>query len=70
LTPHPTPVWIKASRSIPGGACVEVAALGEFIALRDSKHPEVAPFHFTHEEMAAFIDGAKHGEFDHLVARC
>ena len=61
-------VWIKATRSVPGGACVELANTGDRIALRDSKHPDVAPFHFTYEEMAAFIDGAKRGEFDRMVA--
>jgi uncharacterized protein DUF397 len=66
--PRPALLWIKASRSIPNGACVELAAMGDFIALRDSKHPGTAPFTFTQEEMAAFIDGAKRGEFDHLVA--
>jgi hypothetical protein len=37
------------------------------ILLRDSKHPAAPPFRYTMREMAAFIDGAKKGEFDHLL---
>lgn len=58
--------WIKGSRSYGSGACVELAPYGDMIALRDSKHPEVH-LHLTPQEIFAFIDGAKNGEFDHLV---
>jgi hypothetical protein len=58
--------WIKASRSQSLGACVELAPDGEMIALRDSKNPGVR-LRLTPLEIAAFIDGAKKGEFDHLV---
>lgn len=33
--------WIKASKSIFGGACVELASAGAVILLRDSKNPSV-----------------------------
>jgi Domain of unknown function (DUF397) len=59
--------WIKASRSYGNGECVELAADGEMIALRDSKNPAVPYFRFTRSEMAAFLDGARRGEFDHLL---
>jgi hypothetical protein len=59
--------WIKSSFSISTGACVELALAGAFIALRDSKAPAVAPFLFTHQEFAAFLRGAKQGEFDRLL---
>ena len=59
--------WIKASRSYACGECVEVADAGEMIALRDSKNPDVPHFSFTRAEFAAFIDGARKGEFDHLT---
>ena len=49
------------------GACVELARDGEMIALRDSKNPDIAPFRYTNREIAAFLVGAKRGEFDHLV---
>jgi hypothetical protein len=58
--------WIKASRSQSLGACVELAPRHDMIALRDSKNPDVL-LHFTRLEIFAFIDGARRGEFDHLV---
>jgi uncharacterized protein DUF397 len=58
--------WIKSSRSISSGACVELAADGDVIALRDSKEPEIV-LRFTRDEMSAFLDGAARGEFDQLV---
>jgi len=58
--------WIKASRSVASGACVELAADGELIALRDSKEPGTV-LRFTRDEMIAFLDGVVRGEFDHLA---
>jgi Domain of unknown function (DUF397) len=59
--------WIKASRSYGHGECVELAADGDMIALRDSKNPTAPYLRFTRPEMAAFLDGARRGEFDHLL---
>jgi Domain of unknown function (DUF397) len=59
--------WVKSSRSLATGACLEFATVGNLIALRDSKNPDVAPFLFTRAEIDAFLHGAKQGEFDHLV---
>jgi hypothetical protein len=58
--------WIKASRSMGVGACIELAVDGELIALRNSRDPHVV-LHYTFDELAAFLDGAKRGEFDHLL---
>jgi hypothetical protein len=58
--------WIKASKSMPSGACVELAPHGDSIYLRDSKNPHVL-LRYTAAEIDAFLDGAKKGEFDHLV---
>ncbi len=58
--------WIKASRSCGTGACFELALDGDLIALRNSRNPGVV-LHYTSEELAAFLDGAKRGEFDHLL---
>ena len=66
MKPPPKLRWVKASLSAGLGACVELAPCGDMIALRDSKHPEVL-LHLTPLEIMAFIDGAKRGEFDHLV---
>jgi hypothetical protein len=60
--------WIKATASGDNGACVELALAGDgWVALRDSKNPDVPPLMYTRTEFAAFLDGAKAGEFDHLV---
>jgi hypothetical protein len=58
--------WVKSSRSMGSGACVELAAAGQYVALRDSKNPDVPPFLFTRVELEAFLHGVKRGEFDHL----
>ena len=58
--------WTKSSWSVAANACVELAADGDGIALRDSKNPDKV-LHFTKAELRAWLDGAKHGEFDHLV---
>lgn len=48
------------------GACVELARIDDMIALRDSKNPDVCLM-YTLAEIDAFVDGAKRGEFDHLI---
>lgn len=59
-------VWIKASVSSTINACVELAVDNDSILIRDSKNP--GPFlSYSRIEIAAFLDGAKRGEFDHLV---
>ena len=59
-------IWIKAARSTGANACVELARDGDMIVLRDSKNPGV---HLAYhpEEIEAFIDGARKGEFDDLL---
>jgi len=59
--------WQKSKHSNPNGACVEVAHLanGE-IAVRNSRFPAGPALVYTHEEIAAFLAGAKDGEFDHV----
>jgi Domain of unknown function (DUF397) len=58
--------WRKSSYSGGnGGACVEVAALGDGgRAVRDSKDPSGPRLAFAAEEWAAFTAGVKAGEFD------
>lgn len=61
--------WIKASRSgDQGGQCVEQRRHDGVIEVRDTKAAGAgAILRFTDAEFAAWLDGAKRGEFDHLV---
>lgn len=60
--------WTKAKAS-GDGACVEVAPLPDGgVAVKDSKQGHDGPIlAYTSREFAAFLDGAKKGEFDHLI---
>lgn len=56
--------WRKARASLTGN-CVEVRELDNgAIAIRDSKHPGGSVLEFTPAEWAAFLNGARNGEFD------
>ncbi|MDT0454013.1 DUF397 domain-containing protein [Streptomyces sp. DSM 40473] len=61
--------WVKSSGSMGAGNCVELAKLPNGgVAVRNSRHPEGPALVYTREEVVAFLDGAKAGEFDHLTA--
>ena len=61
--------WQKSRLSNPSGNCVEVAELpGVGFAVRNSRDPHGPALVYTPDEMAAFILGAKDGDFDNLVA--
>jgi Domain of unknown function (DUF397) len=55
--------WRKSSLSTTNG-CVEVAFVGDGIAVRDSKQEGRGPvLEFTATEWAAFLGGVRGGEF-------
>lgn len=60
--------WRKSSYSNSMGNCVEVAALATGdIAVRNSRDPQGPALVYTKAEIAAFVEGAKDGEFDDLA---
>ncbi|OHV64173.1 DUF397 domain-containing protein [Pseudofrankia sp. BMG5.36] len=57
--------WRKSSHSSGDSQCVEVTPLPDGgRAVRDSKDPDGAVLRFTAAEWAAFLAGARDGEFD------
>lgn len=60
--------WVKATASDAHGSCVEQRRHGGMIEVRDTKDQGSGPIlRFTVAEFAAWLDGAKKGEFDHLT---
>lgn len=53
--------WRRSSDG-PGG--VEVAFAGDWVLLRVADDPEGRVLVYDHQEWAAFLDGARNGEFD------
>jgi hypothetical protein len=63
-----TDEWIKARPLEDGQPCVEMRRHAGAIEVRDSKDPDGPVLRYTSAEWAAWLDGAKKGEFDHLAA--
>ncbi|GAA3964735.1 MULTISPECIES: DUF397 domain-containing protein [Streptomyces] len=59
--------WTKSRHSNAEGNCVEVASVDGGIAMRNSRDPDGPALVYTPAEVAAFLAGAKEGEFDHLL---
>lgn len=56
-------VWRKSSKSSATGQCVEVAFVGDLIAMRDSKNPAGPALVFSGGEWNAFVGGIDDDEF-------
>jgi len=63
IKPPEGPQWVRSS-FCSSSACVEVARADELVFLRDSKQPDRVPLEFTSAEWAAFLAGARRGDFD------
>lgn len=60
--------WRKSRHSNPSGSCVEIADLGPVgVGVRHSRDPDGPALVYTRAEIAAFLAGAKEGEFDDLI---
>lgn len=62
-----TTPWIKASASDQQESCVEQRAHDGMVEVRDTKDRGGPVLRFTRAEFAAWLDGARGGEFDHLL---
>jgi Domain of unknown function (DUF397) len=65
----PDLAWHKSQRSNPSGNCVELAVLPARVgvAIRNSRDPDGPALVYTLDEIAAFLDGVRDGDFDHLL---
>ncbi|RKT06149.1 uncharacterized protein DUF397 [Streptomyces sp. 3211.6] len=59
--------WQKSSKSADTGDCLEAAAHHGQILIRESDDPTQIVT-TTPAKLAAFIEGVKAGEFDHLIS--
>lgn len=56
--------WFKSSRSAQNGACVETAAIGGRVAVRDSKDPNGPRLTFSQDAWRDFVVSVREGVFD------
>jgi hypothetical protein len=64
---HHLTTWRKSSYSSGTQNCVEIAAAGAAMLVRDSKHPTEGHLRFTRAELAAFVAACRAGEYDSLL---
>jgi predicted secreted Zn-dependent protease len=57
----------RTALSCDGGACVQVAAEGNFILIGSSRQPAGPLLEYTPEEWHEFVAGVKKGDFDDLL---
>jgi hypothetical protein len=56
--------WRKSTYSADTANCVEVRRNGDVVEVRNSKDRTGSVMKFTLDEWAAFVPGAKEGQFD------
>jgi hypothetical protein len=67
MTQDPS-LWVKASASGGNGECVEMRRQQGIVEVRDTKQDGAGPtLRFRPREFAAWVEGARRGEFDDLV---
>ncbi|MGH3721057.1 MAG: DUF397 domain-containing protein [Pseudonocardiaceae bacterium] len=63
--------YVKSALSSPNGGCLSFTTAAGLIGFQDDKLPpperKARTLVFTQPELAAFIAGAKNGDFDHLL---
>ncbi len=60
--------WRTATMS-GGGNCVQVKSQNDLIVIGNSRFADGPFLSYTPDEWAAFLDGAKKGEFDDFLQR-
>jgi hypothetical protein len=58
--------WQKSSFCNGASSCVEIGKRENGVHVRDGKNPDGPVLVFDKEEWAAFLAGAKDGEFDYV----
>ena len=64
---HANLTWRKSSTSGNSGGCVEIAISAASVHIRNSRNTGGPELVFLPHEWAAFLTGAKNGEFELLV---
>ncbi|MGC5014165.1 DUF397 domain-containing protein [Streptosporangium sp. DT93] len=59
--------WRKSTLSADGPSCVEMAFVGDDVAVRDTKDRDGGTLLFRREKWTAFVGGIKNGRFDALT---
>lgn len=53
--------WRRSARSYGTGNCLEIAALGQRVVVRDSKNPKGAMIRITSAQWNVFVAGVRSG---------
>jgi hypothetical protein len=67
-TPSSTQLVWRTAKISASENCVQVRSEGDTIVIRNSRFPDGPFLSYTQGEWAAFLDGAKKGEFDDFAS--